>query len=110
MQISALFRQFCVKEPVFVIIDVRPGVIGIPTAAYMAVEEVAGEGKEIQRVFQHISCAVEADEAEEVSMTLELGKLQIIFDCRWEWSICCETSMTHPPALWPFIFNRKSME
>ncbi len=66
-QISALFKQFCSHEPVFVIIDVRPGVVGIPTTAYQAVEEVESEGKEIQRVFKHISCAVEADEAEEVS-------------------------------------------
>lgn len=67
LKISGLFRQYCANEPVFVIIDVRPGVTGIPTTAYQAVEEVQGEGKEIQRVFKHISCAVEADEAEEVS-------------------------------------------
>lgn len=48
------------------IIDVRPGVVGIPTTAYQAVDEVQGAGKEIQRVFKHIGCVIEAEEAEEV--------------------------------------------
>jgi 26S proteasome regulatory subunit N8 len=50
-----------------VIIDVRPGVAEIPTTAYLAVEEIQSEGKEIQRVFKHINCRIEAEEAEEVS-------------------------------------------
>ncbi len=52
----------------FTIIDVRPGVVGIPTTAYEAVEQVEAEGKEIQRVFKHITCSIEADEAEAVSL------------------------------------------
>jgi len=68
LKISALFRQFCGREPVFVIIDVRPGVERLPTTAYVAVEEVEADGKEIQRVFKHISCSIEAEEAEEVGV------------------------------------------
>jgi hypothetical protein len=49
------------------LIDVRPGVQGNPATAYVAMEEVEGEGKEIQRVFKHTSCLIEAEEAEEVS-------------------------------------------
>ena len=64
-QINQLFLQYC-SEPTFVIIDVRPGVEGNPTTAYIAVDEVEGEGKEIQRVFKHISCTIEADEPEQV--------------------------------------------
>jgi 26S proteasome regulatory subunit N8 len=41
-------------------------VVGIPTTAYEAVDEVESQGKEIQRVFKHISCSIEAEEAEEV--------------------------------------------
>lgn len=52
----------------FVIIDVRPGVVGLPTTAYQAVDEVQGEGKEIQRVFKHVGCMIEAEEAEEVGV------------------------------------------
>jgi 26S proteasome regulatory subunit N8 len=68
LKISGLFRQFCAAEPVFVIIDVRVGLQGIPTTAYEAVEEVQSEGKEIQRVFKHIGCSIEAEEAEEVGV------------------------------------------
>jgi 26S proteasome regulatory subunit N8 len=53
---------------VFVIIDVRPGVEGIPTTAYQAVDEVEAEGKDIRRVFKHIVCNMEAEEAEEVGV------------------------------------------
>ena len=66
-QISSLFKQFSTHEPVFVIIDVRPGLEGLPTTAYEAVEEVEADGKEIQRVFKHIKCSIEAEEAEEVN-------------------------------------------
>lgn len=68
LKISELFRQFCSHDPVFVIIDVRPNVKGNPTTAYVAVEEVEGEGKEIKRVFKHTSCLIEAEEAEEVGV------------------------------------------
>jgi 26S proteasome regulatory subunit N8 len=70
LQISSLIGQFSASEPVFVIIDVRPGVEGLPTTAYEAVEEVEADGKEIQRVFKHIKCSVEAEEAEEVTIFL----------------------------------------
>lgn len=52
----------------FVIIDVRPGVVGLPTTAYVAVDEIHGEGKEIQRVFKHLSSTIEAEEAEGVGV------------------------------------------
>lgn len=63
-----MFRQFCICDPVFVIIDVRPNVEGIPTTAYEAVDEIEAEGKEIQKVFKHIKCSIEAEEAEEVGV------------------------------------------
>ncbi|RYH14521.1 hypothetical protein EON65_33470 [archaeon] len=68
MQISALFERFSDQAPVFAIIDVRPGVVGIPTTAYMAVDELEGEGKEIKRVFKHLTCTIEAEEAEGVGV------------------------------------------
>mmetsp|Transcript_3652 Transcript_3652/g.3776 ORF Transcript_3652/g.3776 Transcript_3652/m.3776 type:complete len:337 (+) Transcript_3652:188-1198(+) len=67
LKINELFRQYS-TNPVFVIIDVRPEVEGLPTTAYLAVEEVEREGKEIQRVFQHIPCSIEAEEVEEVGV------------------------------------------
>ena len=68
LKISSLFQRFCAHEPVFAIIDVRPGVEGIPTTAYIATEEVQTDGKELQRVFKHIACHIEAEEAEEVGV------------------------------------------
>ena len=76
IQISELFKQYCSHDPVFVIIDVRTDVKGSPTTAYTAVEEVEGEGKEIKRVFKHISCSIEAEEAEEVSTYLQVFMLK----------------------------------
>jgi 26S proteasome regulatory subunit N8 len=66
-QIDALVRRFC-PNPVFVIIDVRPDVEAIPTTAYMSVEEVESDGKEIQRTFKHMPSSVGAFEAEEVGV------------------------------------------
>jgi len=60
-------RRFC-PNPVFVLIDVRPDVEGIPTTAYMSVEEVESDGKEIQRSFKHIPSSIGAFEAEEVGV------------------------------------------
>jgi len=68
LKINELFRQYSSHDPVFVIIDVRPDVEGLPTIAYTAVEEVESEGKEIQRVFKHIPCSIEAEEVEEVGV------------------------------------------
>ncbi len=43
--IAALFRKFCVNyEPVFIIIDVRSGVEGLPTTAYQAHAELDAFG------------------------------------------------------------------
>ena len=68
-KINALFRQYCAQDPVFVIIDVRLDVEGLPTTAYLAIEEVESDGREIQRVFKHVPCSIEAEEVEEVNVT-----------------------------------------
>eukprot|EP00616_Rhizochromulina_sp_CCMP1243_P018888 CAMPEP_0118965776 /NCGR_PEP_ID=MMETSP1173-20130426/3292_1 /TAXON_ID=1034831 /ORGANISM="Rhizochromulina marina cf, Strain CCMP1243" /LENGTH=327 /DNA_ID=CAMNT_0006914441 /DNA_START=22 /DNA_END=1001 /DNA_ORIENTATION=- len=67
IKIDDIMRRFC-PNPVFVIIDVRPDVEGIPTTAYLSVEEVESDGKEIQRSFKHIPSSVGAFEAEEVGV------------------------------------------
>eukprot|EP01035_Chromulina_nebulosa_P017793 gene17793-23401_t len=68
LKIAELFRQFCSHEPVFVVIDVRSGIQGLPTTAYEAIDEVDTNGKEIKRVFKHISSSIGAEEAEEVGV------------------------------------------
>lgn len=57
----------------------RQGVQDLPTTAYQAVKEVSGEGKEIQSVFKHISCSIQAEEAEEVILfNYFLNKINIV--------------------------------
>lgn len=69
LKITSLFRRFCSHEPICIVIDVRPGVEGLPTTAYEAVEEVDAQGgKEIQWVFKHIPCVIEAEESEAVGV------------------------------------------
>lgn len=68
LKIASMFRKFCSHEPVFIIIDVRPNAEGLPTTAYESVEEVQGQGLEIQRVFKHIPCSIGAEESEEVGV------------------------------------------
>lgn len=69
LKIRQLMRKFTgAHEPVFIIIDVRPGVEGLPTTAYEAVEEIEGNGKEIGWAFKHIPCIIQAEESEAVGV------------------------------------------
>jgi len=67
LAISDLMKRFC-KEPVFLIVDVRVNNEEIPTSAYMAVEEVQSDGKEMQQTFIHLNNDIGAFEAEEVGV------------------------------------------
>jgi len=55
-------------NPVYVIVDVRPQASGIPTKAYVTVEELSEDGKENRMAFQHKSSTIGALEAEEVGV------------------------------------------
>ena len=50
------------------IIDVRPDMVEFPTTAYVAVEEVETDGSQIQKVFKHLPCTIQAEEAEAVGV------------------------------------------
>ncbi|CAM9092513.1 unnamed protein product [Chrysoparadoxa australica] len=67
LAIADLFRRYC-SDPIYVMVDVRPGVEGIPTTAYRTVDEVEQDGKEIQKTFKHIPSSIGAMEAEEVGV------------------------------------------
>jgi 26S proteasome regulatory subunit N8 len=69
LKIRSLIKRFMPNaEPIFIIIDVRPNVEGIPTTAYEAQEEVNSTTREISWVFKHISCIIEAEESEAVGV------------------------------------------
>jgi len=66
LDIHELIKRYC-PNPVFVIIDPKPTEIGIPTKAYVSVEEVTEDGQTANR-FHHISSIIGALEAEEVGV------------------------------------------
>jgi len=67
LEINELIRRYC-ANPVLVIIEVAPKELGIPTKAYVAVEEVNEETSETRMAFQHIPSEIGALEAEEVGV------------------------------------------
>lgn len=75
-----MFKRFCEDEPIFVVIDIRPGVEGLPTTAYVATEELEVEGKEVHRVFKHLSSSIEAEQAEGVRLLLLRCQLFVRID------------------------------
>jgi len=67
LEINELFKRF-IARPVMVIVDVRPDIVGIPTDAYFAVEEIKDDGTETRKTFLHAPSAIEAEEAEEIGV------------------------------------------
>jgi len=67
LEINELFRRYT-PNPVLVIIEVQPKELGIPTKAYVAVEEANEETQETKMAFQHIPSEIGALEAEEVGV------------------------------------------
>jgi len=65
IMVDEVFRRFH-KDPVLVIIDVRPDRDSIPTSAYGSVE--VQDGERTSRTFKHITSNVGAFEAEEVGV------------------------------------------
>eukprot|EP01095_Lingulamoeba_sp_RSL-Kostka_P008042 TRINITY_DN2635_c3_g1_i1.p1 TRINITY_DN2635_c3_g1~~TRINITY_DN2635_c3_g1_i1.p1 ORF type:complete len:331 (+),score=139.78 TRINITY_DN2635_c3_g1_i1:41-1033(+) len=55
-------------EPAFVVVDAKPKELGIPTKAYITVEEVSEDGSETKKTFKHIGSSIDALEAEEVGV------------------------------------------
>ena len=67
LQVEELLRSYC-EHPVFVIIDVRSDVVGVPVKAYAAVETLQEDGKETKLEFSHVDAIIDATESEEVGV------------------------------------------
>jgi len=68
LEINEVFKKYT-RHPVLAIIDVQPqDDMGIPTDAYVAVEEVKDDGTPTRRSFQHLPSEIGAEEAEEIGV------------------------------------------
>ncbi|KJE90596.1 proteasome 26S non-ATPase subunit 7 [Capsaspora owczarzaki ATCC 30864] len=67
LAINELLQRF-VPHPLLVIIDVEPKELGLPTSAYMTVEEIHSDGSPTSKTFEHIASEIQAEEAEEVGV------------------------------------------
>jgi len=65
--INELMRKYC-PNSILVIIDAKPKTLGLPTEAYIAVEEVHDDGTPTTRTFDHVPSEIGAEEAEEVGV------------------------------------------
>jgi len=67
IRINELIRRFN-PNSVLVIIDAKPKDLGLPTEAYIAIEEVHDDGTPTSKTFEHITSEIGAEEAEEVGV------------------------------------------
>ncbi|KAF8245851.1 putative proteasome regulatory particle subunit [Wilcoxina mikolae CBS 423.85] len=67
LQINELFKRYT-PNPLLVIVDVEPKVIGVPTDAYFAIEEIKDDGTTASKTFVHTPSIIEAEEAEEIGV------------------------------------------
>ncbi|WFC97378.1 proteasome regulatory particle subunit [Malassezia yamatoensis] len=67
LDIDKLMKRFTPRSTM-VIIDPNRQDVGLPTDAYLAVEEIKDDGTATQKTFMHIPTTVEAEEAEEVGV------------------------------------------
>ncbi|XP_035680649.1 26S proteasome non-ATPase regulatory subunit 7-like [Branchiostoma floridae] len=65
--INDLMRRYC-SASVLVIIDAKPKDLGLPTEAYIEVEEVHDDGTPTSKTFEHVPSEIGAEEAEEVGV------------------------------------------
>merc|ERR1711998_560577 len=67
LEIHEVFRKHCVN-PVYVVIDVKPREMGIPTEAYVALQEAKDDGTQTLYTFHHVPSEIGAYEAEEIGV------------------------------------------
>ncbi|OWF48012.1 26S proteasome non-ATPase regulatory subunit 7-like [Mizuhopecten yessoensis] len=65
--INELIRRYC-PNSVLVVIDAKPKDLGLPTEAYISVEEVHDDGTPTSKTFDHVPSEIGAEEAEEVGV------------------------------------------
>eukprot|EP00171_Calliarthron_tuberculosum_P020293 IDg20293t1 len=66
LDINELIRSYT-SNPVLVIVDVKPKELGLPTEAYLSIEEPQEDGI-VSRTFEHLPSEINAADAEEVGV------------------------------------------
>lgn len=67
IKINEIIKSYC-SDSVLVIIDAKPKDLGLPTDAYISVDEVHDDGTPTTRTFDHVRSEIGAEEAEEVGV------------------------------------------
>lgn len=67
LEINELFKKYT-PNPLLLIVDVQPKPVGIPTDAYIAIEDIKDDGTSTEKTFVHIPSSIEAEEAEEIGV------------------------------------------
>ncbi|CAF0736500.1 unnamed protein product [Rotaria sordida] len=67
ISINELIREYQ-PDSVLIIIDAKPKDLGLPTEAYIAVEEIHDDGSPASKTFEHLPSEIGAEEAEEVGV------------------------------------------
>lgn len=68
LKINDLFKKYASGNPLLLIVDVKQESVGLPTTAYMAVEQVKDDGTSTEKTFVHLPSSIEAEEAEEIGV------------------------------------------
>ncbi|SCU79680.1 LAFA_0B04896g1_1 [Lachancea sp. 'fantastica'] len=71
LKINEVFKKYTgerQQQPLLLIVDVQQQGVGLPTTAYMAVEQVKDDGTSTEKTFLHLPSSIEAEEAEEIGV------------------------------------------
>ncbi|CAL9730034.1 26S proteasome regulatory subunit Rpn8p [Monosporozyma unispora] len=69
LMINDMFKKYSVgNNPLLLIVDVKQQGVGLPTDAYMSIEQVKDDGTSTEKTFLHLPCSIEAEEAEEIGV------------------------------------------
>lgn len=68
LKINDLFKKYSATNPLLLIVDVKQEGVGLPTDAYVAIEQVKDDGTSTEKTFMHLPCSISAEEAEEIGV------------------------------------------
>jgi len=67
LDINDVLRRYT-SNPALVVVDVKPKEIGLPTSAYVCVEQIHDDGTPTSKTFAHVQSEIGAEESEEIGV------------------------------------------